>query len=523
MKKKKNKGTLLIAVALTSIVLLLFLMTAINLQTKNSVTMTLASEREQALLAAQAGLEAAAAYIAGEYRADSSAMSGQDKPELSASFNSLEPVVLDEDKASGIKSIYKFSCKDGLIISEGQLLKKGTDNEYKVIVTKKLQANYVIEYMGVSAEAVKFFRDGIPVAAINSIYSYASHYPMESWIGIENTETKCFVPYNGKAEVIENPAGIPEYMYFNKDGKFVPEKSFANDYKNLLGMAKSLKIGRDVSDGAYYDMRMIDGLSEEDFRDVLKDEVDLEDKDLHVFGDVDGRFRFTKKFVPNSKDKVYWLAEDQTDGQVVISGKNFWFYPFGGTVVINGDLELKKSAGITEGSKGDYPVLLLGGNLVVNGTIKGTGLVMALNNIYISAESNEQSNYCDIQNFSAEGSLIVHAANKLYISNLSSYKAWADADESQKLSYIIGSSDVNRLERINYFNDLDKLLYQVDKSNLPGEAFSSASYFPDSGIIPGGFTRIHIDSSSDQPSNGSSSSTNSGSAYPVVQVPDAVM
>ena len=150
----------------------------------------------------------------------------------------------------------------------------------------------------------------------------------------------------------------------------------------------------------------------------------------------------------------------------LLNGRNIILIPVNSTVVIDGDLILAQNENMPKDDIANYPVLLVTGNLVVNGSIKGIGTVFSMNSITINALA-EPTNTVDIkndikyekykkyvENAERNGAVIVHACNQLYINNTSSLLSDKSNAESMTSSWIL-TQDRNAITRVDSDSQID--------------------------------------------------------------------
>ena len=150
----------------------------------------------------------------------------------------------------------------------------------------------------------------------------------------------------------------------------------------------------------------------------------------------------------------------------LLNGRNIILIPVNSTVVIDGDLILAQNENMPKDDIANYPVLLVTGNLVVNGSIKGIGTVFSMNSITINALP-EPTNTVDIkndikyekykkyvENAERNGAVIVHACNQLYINNTSSLLSDKSNAESMTSSWIL-TQDRNAITRVDSDSQID--------------------------------------------------------------------
>lgn len=493
MNKKRNRGSLIVAVCLLGVVLLIFLVSELKINRSNAMQLNMASESEAALMAAHSGLEAASSYLKDKMGGINFANNPNDESIFKENHEIDWTNTAGSGKITAVngETQYKYSIKNGKITAYGKYTVKDGKKDKSVI--KKLTANYITDYLGVSANDYEYLYGRYKMANINAIYSYDTQYPMEVWINKcppSSTTPTSEIPftYNGSCDTRDLPKLTPRYMVTNNDdsspdfGSYLPTESFVNEITNIKTLISSI-YGDHAAVGAkknlYYDSSIIniDAMVESYIKNYKQKHTilsriiglfqDEEDQKRHfkkeVYAQLDAKLNSIGLSRSTIKDLLEMNNEmgagviekrNDDDGETwriypekfrvkpgrpgVMTGRNIIGTKLRGTVICEGDL-------IIEPTGDEYPILVFGGTLIVNGTIRGKGAVVALNNIFICLNKDENTT----TGFNTDGSLIVHAGNKLYISNKSSDMDWLNLSKSgeQFKSHFIGESNIKELNR----------------------------------------------------------------------------
>ena len=162
--------------------------------------------------------------------------------------------------------------------------------------------------------------------------------------------------------------------------------------------------------------------------------------------------------------------EDSIKDVYRLRGRNVILIPINSTVVIDGDLILEPEEGYKsfyktvydlkkgessdkdlspqkvnsnfDGRESHYPVLLVTGNLVVNGSIKGVGTVMSMKNVIINnfpysidkykfKSNSDYEDYMEYYNDPEKGAIIVHANGRLAINSCEVNQLFSQKDLSR--------------------------------------------------------------------------------------------
>lgn len=496
MNKKRNRGSLIVAVCLLGVVLLIFLVSELKINRSNAMQLNMVSESEAALMAAHSGLEAASSYLKDKMGEINFANNPNDESIFKERHDVDWTDTVDHEKNMSVngETQYKYSIKNGKITAYGRYTVKDGKKDKSVI--RKLTANYITDYLGVSANDYEYLYGRYKMANINAIYSYDTQYPMEAWINRcppSSTTTTSEIPftYNGSCDTRNLTKLSPRYMVTNNDdsssdfGSYLPAESFVNEITNIKTLISS--IYGDHAGGKknlYYDSSIIDidAMVESYIKNYKQKHTilsrimnlfqDEEDQKRHfrdeVYAQLDAKLnsiglsRSTiKDLLEMNNEMGAGVIEKRNDDDCetwriypknfrvkpgkpgVMTGRNIIGTKLRGTVICEGDL-------IMEPTGDEYPILVFGGTLIVNGTIKGKGAVVALNNIFICLNKDENTT----TGFNTDGSLIVHAGNKLYISNKSSDMDWLNLSKSgeQFKSHFIGESNIKDLNKTSQSN-----------------------------------------------------------------------
>lgn len=478
--KRNKKGSLILGVTMLGVVLLMFLLVELQINGFNSAQIGKSEERECALEAANAALSKAVADIEASYLSQK-----QTRVTASSLMNinsGLQPWKTLSSKNQK-DDIYQYSYKisDGLITAYGRQIRNG-----KVKTIKKLTANYLIEYMGVSAKQIQYCPGTYKAAGISSVYSYATQYPINSWVGVsDGGEGRCGIDIAGtcSSRGPESDKGlVKQYILTNtenfyktvqepnSDSLYINEyedASFINNKEKFFSLIKHLNLPEDKMYYAEDSLRFKDilencGTKTELSKKEISEAVDSILKEacgipLSKWNDLYSVSGMSQSRTTSDKECDIWRFNPSEHGNGMITGKNIWLTSLCGTVICNGDLILSRE-NPDDSNPDSYPVLIVGGSLIVNGAIRGTGTVIAMNNIYVSASNGAHSFPPPHENFNepfnSSGALIVHAANRLIIKNVHSSYEWGDCpDNSEFEKYLSGSANINSISNIDYIKN----------------------------------------------------------------------
>lgn len=475
--KRNKKGSLILGVTMLGVVLLMFLLVELQINGFNSAQIGKSEERECALEAANAALSKAVADIEASHLNQK-----QTRMDISSLMNinsGLQPWKTLSGKNQK-DDIYQYSYKisDGLITAYGRQIRNG-----KVKNIKKLTANYLIEYMGVSAKQIQYCPGTYKAAGISSVYSYATQYPISSWVGVSDVgEGRCGIDIAGtcSSRGPESDKGlVKQYILTNtenfyktvqepnSDSLYVNEyedASFIDKKEDLFSLIKHLNLPEDKMYYAEDALRFKEiqdncGNATKKGKKQINETVDAKLKKacgipLSKWNDLYSVSGMSQIRPPSDKECDIWRFNPSEHENGMITGKNIWLTSLCGTVICNGDLILSRE-NPDDSNPDSYPVLIVGGSLIVNGAIRGTGTVIAMNNIYVSASNGAHSFPPPHENFNepfnSSGALIVHAGNRLIIKNAHSSYEWGDCpDNSEFEKYLSGSANINSISNIDY-------------------------------------------------------------------------
>jgi len=180
----KNRGVLLLTVLLLSGVLLIFVASYLTSSARNADMVAMCSEKEEAMNAANAGLQAASAYVACKLK--DSSIDNFLNGEYDSGWIRLES---DKDSYKNLdlfkrqKPEYRFHINYATrtIDAQGRVMalsKNGKDGDSPYVL-RHLRTLFFPEFLGVGAERI---RANEKEDSISSIYSYQTYIPLDAWI-----------------------------------------------------------------------------------------------------------------------------------------------------------------------------------------------------------------------------------------------------------------------------------------------------------------------------------------------------
>ena len=301
----KRRGVLLLTVLLLSGVLLIFAASYLSSAASKMNTVSNCSEKEEAMKAVDAGLQAASGYLSENLMKHSMEDLLESKPYCSkwqkvrgGSAGDLEPSYR-----------FRIDFQNRRIDAQGRIRVKksfsamkedGVKEEY-TYVYRHLRTLFVPEYLCVGADKINV-KDN-DSAAISSVYSYMTQFPLETWLLTKNGSAEDvsnallyngtlkkwskddvmwgsehpispLVSYNSKGERKANDSGdnmmkkVLDAMGIN--GKELSKGDFIGNRRLAIESVKKLRdagfvfdLGRDDSDSMTFEceeLRMVDGL-----------------------------------------------------------------------------------------------------------------------------------------------------------------------------------------------------------------------------------------------------------------------
>ena len=173
---------------------------------------------------------------------------------------------------------------------------------------------------------------------------------------------------------------------------------------------------------------------------------------------INKKLNISKNPLPKQTDTPVITSSEKKKNIYLLKGRNMIIIPVNSTVVIDGDLILAQNENMPEDNSANYPVLLVTGNLIVNGSIKGVGTVFSMNSITINAlpevdvplkEGTNEKYKEYVKNVEKNGAVIVHACNQIYITNTYSLSS-IDGDKAKNItsSWIL-TQDRNAIARLD--------------------------------------------------------------------------
>ena len=311
----------------------------------------------------------------------------------------------------------------------------------------------------------------------------------KEYVGIREEASRCFIKDMIKAL---NVAEQCKYEGSGEGGKiphvFIADRNIDKSNKNVVndlpvGWLKKLYVLVNIND--FYYSTIFEAV-----KDNLK-EVNIDEKQIgdsidtlpllkEDNGNGTGIYKFNNKYIKeklnisesplpelDETSSTYTDSDNKNNKNIyLLNGRNIIIIPVNSTVVIDGDLILDKNENMLKDDVANYPVLLVTGNLVVNGSIKGIGTVFSMNSITINALA-EPTHTVDIkndikyekykkyvENAERNGAVIVHACNQLYINNTSSLLSDKSNAESMTSSWIL-TQDRNAITRVDSDSQID--------------------------------------------------------------------
>lgn len=242
----KRRGVLLLTVLLLSGVLLIFAASYLSSAASNMNTVSKCSEKEEAMNAVDAGLQAASGYLSKNLMKSSMEDLLEREPYCSGwqkvrgGSGDLDPSYrfrIDFSKRR-IDAQGRIRVKKSLSAMKGD----GVKEEY-TYVYRHLRTLFVPEYLCVGASKINV--NDKDSAAISSVYSYMTQFPLETWLLTKNgsaADVSTDLLYNGtlkrwsKDDVMwgfEHP--ISPLVSYNDNGERKAGYSGDNMMKKVLG------------------------------------------------------------------------------------------------------------------------------------------------------------------------------------------------------------------------------------------------------------------------------------------------
>ena len=263
----KRRGVLLLTVLLLSGVLLIFAASYLSSAASKMNTVSKCSEKEEAMKAVDAGLQAASGYLSENLMKHSMEDLLESKPYCSkwqkvrgGSAGDLEPSYR-----------FRIDFQNRRIDAQGRIRVKksfsamkedGVKEEYTYIY-RHLRTLFVPEYLCVGADKIKV-KDG-DSAAISSVYSYMTQFPLETWLLTKNgsaEDVSKALLYNGtlkrwsKDDVMwGSEPSISPLVSYDGNGERKADDSGDNMMKKVLG-AMGIN-GKELSKGDFIGNRRL--------------------------------------------------------------------------------------------------------------------------------------------------------------------------------------------------------------------------------------------------------------------------
>ena len=263
----KRRGVLLLTVLLLSGVLLIFAASYLSSAASKMNTVSNCSEKEEAMKAVDAGLQAASGYLSENLMKHSMEDLLESKPYCSkwqkvrgGSAGDLEPSYR-----------FRIDFQNRRIDAQGRIRVKksfsamkedGVKEEYTYIY-RHLRTLFVPEYLCVGADKIKV-KDG-DSAAISSVYSYMTQFPLETWLLTKNgsaEDVSKALLYNGtlkrwsKDDVMwGSEPSISPLVSYDGNGERKADDSGDNMMKKVLG-AMGIN-GKELSKGDFIGNRRL--------------------------------------------------------------------------------------------------------------------------------------------------------------------------------------------------------------------------------------------------------------------------
>ncbi len=274
---------------------------------------------------------------------------------------------------------YCYKIVNGVMYVGGRYTRL-SGNRRNVLAVKYVKANYIMEVLGVAAaKDVEISPDN---AVVKSVFSHQTQLPFDPWIAVADGNSKVIIPTPYKSVTSAFPGGITDYFSILKDVENAKEFARRLDFKDgdwrkyadpsVLGGTN--QENPEDSELGLSGMKSIGKCGEHD--DVLV--LDLETQTTRIGGS-------------SQKKEVTLLTK-----------KNLWAVERGRTIYVPNDLILNDA------------FLLVTGSLVVNGTIRGNGLVVALDNIAFIPANRAYLDIMGFENsFNATEKLVVYAGGSI--------------------------------------------------------------------------------------------------------------
>ncbi len=432
-----RRGIMLVTTLMISALIIILFISSISLLFNSSKETNLAVERESALIAAKAAYQQGLNEVEAEVKRGVKLENISHKDSGWHSCNSFasEDAQSIPGRKPQVESRYAY--KKGVIVAAGRVM--SGSGRY---VTRFLKTNFLVETRGITADEIiptSAFDNktvaqlaGKYNAAITSVYSNATQLPFDVWIGLKSSRTDPRYYLNGA------------YRPIKQKGEIVTAdaRGFVKNYSSLIagkdtgiGLLKSLELtDSDWHGRLFYDPRSVADYEnrkeqqkmehesgaepaeepaepsesaetepEANPEDLYKSEIDLEKLETEIGLSKDA-------FLPFEYDSEEKAANCEINYSNPLIKKNLWLIPYNRTVYCNDDLLL------SEGS-----ILVVTGNLVVRGNIRGTGVVIVLNRLVFAPRNivHEESKVGKGFNakLNTDDNVVVYASNGIRVVN----------------------------------------------------------------------------------------------------------
>jgi len=411
--KSQRKGIMLITVLIISALLFIFFLASVSALSKSNTNAATSVEREEVMGAVKAGMYELTMKL-NERLQSNPTKPLSDITALNVPRSQWIPV--NPKQTNYPRLSYKYECLNGVGVVGG----KYEINEKKSI-TRFNRVSYIIEPMGVAAQnVIAQPRSEDPMInketkpSITSVYSYETQLPFEAWIGAQANINQVY--YRGSLQPVNplDPIASTSFRGAN-----------LNDVALLCQLAQSLNLlGEEWTGNLYINYLPCDIVYQKIIDENLSKFEKFVAKIFSFFSDDYEVPKNLKEYFSEYDDIISGHSDEGIGISIndnfnffegvgsdfpplppdtVIERKNMWLVPYDYTVVWNGDLCL------TENS-----LLIVTGNLLVKGNIRGSGYLFVLNNLYFAPKTAaDNPNLSDLEN----GNLIAYAGKNIYAFN----------------------------------------------------------------------------------------------------------
>ncbi len=434
--RNKSSGIMLITTILICAILFMLVLSILSLKENMRYNASTLEYSDRAFVAAKSGTQEALKMLDIYFKDPKNTIFSLKDKNLLVDWTSI---------ASNPDLQYCYKIDNGVIYAGGRYTRL-SGNKRTPLAVKYLKMNYIVEVMGVTA--AKEVATSEKKAIVRSVFSYQTQLPFDPWMGVATGDSAKIglTPYKGVASAF--PGGITDYFALLKD------EENAKDFARRLHFEGKDWEGRKFADFPAFGFDLLADLdlSASDLKNMSGGVPGLSLADLQPLRNDPDNYSVTLPPLSSDRQTRFGDAPDKHT-VTVITGKNLWAVQRGTALYVPNDLLLKDA------------FLLVTGSLAVGGTIRGNGLIVALDNIVFSPANRA---YPDIEGFKepfdAKEKLIVYAGGNINV------RGRAESEQGFKF----GKIDFNTLPRIatQGVSDYSRLIeyYETGKFKTNEEA-----------------------------------------------------